>query len=177
MSTRGLIGFVHNGEVHAGFNSHSSYLASLGQEIVEFCDLVLDWDTFIKNYVAITWTDEIENETIENLEGVKLLRHIHKGEVRTLLDEKDFAEDDLFCEYAYLLNLDKKELEIYSHTIKTNHAQEERNLPMNLLARYPLDEIPTHWREYIELRGKEIERDWRAGLGDNGHDHSPDLDL
>jgi hypothetical protein len=164
MSTRGLVGFVHKGEVRTTYHSSDSYLARLGQDLVDFCDLVIDWNDFIKHYEQITWDEHATQE----LEGVKLLQAIAKGNITTLRDEIEFADDDMFCEYAYLLNLDTKELELYSSNYQTELDQSEKHLPLNLLATYPLDDIPQNWIDEINIQKREINHDWREFYKDQG---------
>lgn len=173
MSTRGLIGFVHNGDVHAQYHPHSSYFSFLGQEIVDFCDTVVDWEAFTQAYEKINWQQDIETNLSEDMIGAGILKHILAGNITHLIDEKDFAKDSLFCEYAYLLNLDTQALEIYSSNRQTNHDQSEKHLPLNLLATYPLHEIPSHWKEFLEVRTTEVQRDWKDFYKEQGIE--PDL--
>jgi hypothetical protein len=51
--------------------------------------------------------------------GAEILNLIQKGTVRELYDDTSFAGDSLFCEYAYVLDLDNKVLEIYKGFNKT----------------------------------------------------------
>lgn len=164
MSTRGLVGFVHKGEVRTTFHSSDSFLERLGQGLVDFCDMVIDWEEFINHYEQITW----DEYTSQDLEGVKLLQSIAKGNIMSLRDQIEFADDDIFCEYAYLLNLDTKELELYSSNYQTELDQSEKNLPLNLLATYPLDEIPPNWIHEINIQKREINHDWREFYKDQG---------
>ena len=169
MSTRGLLGFVHNGEIHASFNHFDSYLEGLGQSVVEICTIIVDWDGFIKHYEKITWVSEL-SEPMKYLSGKEILIEILKGTSLTLLDEKDFAKDELFCEYAYLINLDDKQLEIYATNYYTSYDQFQSKLPMNLLVRYPFDSIPTRWLEKLNAEKTVVDIDWKERLGKAGID-------
>lgn len=46
--------------------------------------------------------------------GCEILDMINETNLRLVLDSSEFGEDTLFCEYAYVLDLDVQELEIYS---------------------------------------------------------------
>lgn len=65
----------------------------------------------------------------------------------------EFAGDSLFCEYAYLINLDTKELEFYSGFNKSPLTEEDRFFflqgerseyyPIRLVQRYGFDALPS----------------------------------
>lgn len=178
MSTRGLIGFVHQGEVRAKYNHFDSYPEELGQNIVDFCNTLSkkEWANFTEQYMQIEWGEQEVTDSLDTYEGASILPVIQAGKVASLYDEKDFAEDTLFCEYAYLLNLDSKELEMYSQNYHTGYDQSNANLPMNLLASYPLDNIPSHWQEFIEMRSRVSTRSERERLDNQEKDISDDLE-
>lgn len=71
-----------------------------------------------------------------------------------LANSIDFAADSLFCEWAYLLNFDTQELEIYKGFNKQKLAPEDRFYflekevegeyhPIKLLGKYKFSELPT----------------------------------
>jgi hypothetical protein len=45
--------------------------------------------------------------------AAKILTLIYKGKVKQLRNDLDFAADSLFCEWAYLINLDNQTVEVY----------------------------------------------------------------
>jgi hypothetical protein len=51
--------------------------------------------------------------------GAKVLQLIQNGTVKELKNEYEFAADSLFCEFAYVLDMDNKTLEIYKGFNKT----------------------------------------------------------
>jgi hypothetical protein len=55
--------------------------------------------------------------------GAKILDLIRGGTVRGLVDSIDFALDSLFCEWAYVLDLDKEVLEIYRGFTKSGKVK------------------------------------------------------
>lgn len=62
--------------------------------------------------------------------GAKILQLVYDSESEIpLCDEKDFLSDSLFCEYAYVINLDTNKLVCY---VNGN----------NMFAEYPLTELP-----------------------------------
>ena len=175
MSTRGLIGFVHKGQVRASFHQEDSYPGGLGQQLVGLCNIMVDWETFISRYEKINWLEE-SVEPLPYQTGKEIMIAIMKDEPLTLLDEKDFAEDDIFCEYAYLLNFDTREFEVYSSNYQTQQDQSKSNLSMNLIATYPLDEIPSHWIDFLNMRKREVDIDWKDRLRKQGIEPN-DLEL
>ncbi|MBL7789378.1 MAG: hypothetical protein JNL75_06035 [Chitinophagales bacterium] len=169
MSTRGLLGFVHKGHIRASINHFDSYLEVLGKSVAEICTIIVDWEAFIKNYEKITWVSEL-SEPMKYLSAKEILIEILKGKSLTLLDEKEFARDELFCEYAYLINLDDKQLEIYAANFYTDYDQFQSKLPMHLLVCYPLDSIPTRFLEKLNAEKTRVDIDWKERLRKAGID-------
>ena len=58
--------------------------------------------------------------------------NLFKEGLRYMTDDKEFLEDNLFCEYAYLIDLDNNKFIIQSNERKVN---------------YDLDRIPDNWIE------------------------------
>lgn len=140
MGTRGTYGFRKNGVDKCTYNHWDSYPDYLGKKVVEFCQKynvkelnnIFDKIIMIKNGEDIP-TEEQINECIENgyadfsvSSGEKtnwycLLRNC-QGDLECLanaethaymIDNNDFIKDSLFCEYAYIINLDDEVLEFY----------------------------------------------------------------
>ncbi|MFN5848812.1 MAG: hypothetical protein ACK43K_09995, partial [Chitinophagales bacterium] len=59
---------------------------------------------------------------------------------------------------------------------QTEQDQSKANLPMNLIATYPLDEIPSHWIDFLNMRKREVDIDWKDRLRKQGIEPS-DLEL
>jgi hypothetical protein len=163
MSTRGLLGFVHKGEIHACYNHFDSYLEGLGQDIVKISNIIIDWNAFTRHYEKVIWVSNI-NESIKYLSGKEILIEMLKGESLTLLDEIGFAKNEISCQYAYLINLDAKQLEIYASNFHTNHDQSEAKIPLNLLVSYPLESIPNHWLQTLNTAKIRSDVDWNERL-------------
>lgn len=116
MGTRGAFGFYKNGVTKVTYNHFDSYPSGLGDEIVNnFCrafSLQEMYDMFdriemVKGDDAIT--DEMKGD----------LSVYANPEMKWMIDSASFLEDSLFCEYAYIVNLDSKMLEVYKGFIKT----------------------------------------------------------
>lgn len=166
MSTRGVTGFVLDGKRYTMYNHSDSYPEWLGQQMVEFCKTVKDWDAVkekVKNVKlvknsrkpatkkwAIKYARYWENPNVtlwgqpqpalpdwywllHNLQGVGILREIIEGNVGHMLDADGFLEDDLFCEWGYLINLDNKTLEVYHDGDKMLYAYNLQSLPEFML--------------------------------------------
>ena len=44
--------------------------------------------------------------------------YVEDDDLRIMIDSLDFLQDSLFCEWAYIINLDTEELEIYKGFVK-----------------------------------------------------------
>ena len=100
MSTRGAIGIRYNKEDKVAYNHFDSYPLGLGQEVLNWLkdktieDLKCEFDSIV-----------LVNEYVRNA--------FENGFKSEFQDASDFLADSLFCEYAYIINLDSKKLEIY----------------------------------------------------------------
>ncbi len=104
--------------------------------------------------------------------GAEILNMIYESDGEVLLqDSSSFASDSLFCEWAYVIDIDKNQLEVYKGF---NHSELEdgqrfKNLekqkypiyddyyPIRCVKMYPLDELPTNDVFVEELNSKEEE--------------------
>lgn len=136
MSTRGTIGFVIDGQEKLTYNHSDSYPSWLGVRVLDFCRKA-DWDAVKANAVRIIpVTDDTPptKEQVKRLigEGVVnlsvseqslddwycLMREA-QGDLSAYLelglmpDGADFPLESLFCEWAYVVNLDTNMLEVY----------------------------------------------------------------
>lgn len=50
------------------------------------------------------------------------LRHYHKG-IEHMIDSQEFLADSLFCEWAYIMNLDDQQFEVYRGFNKNPNAR------------------------------------------------------
>lgn len=131
MSTRGLTGFRLNGTLKAMYNHGDSYPEHLGQQVLEFCKLV-DWSNpIIKERVAnvklVHWYS-----LLYSLPGVGILNQVIRGKVKHMTDDGNFLVDEVFCEWAYIINLDEETLEVW-HKAKKLYEWSLHALPVFML--------------------------------------------
>lgn len=170
MGTRGLYGFRKNGIDKLTYNHYDSYPDYLGQIMVEFCkttsieEMNEIFDRIILVAENSTPTQEQITECIEFYdEGVStgkvedwycLLReaqgnpNVYKHGLKYMVDNQNFIKDSLFCEYAYIINLDTECLEFW---VGFQKEPDENNrygtevddgyYPCKLLEEYSLGEI------------------------------------
>jgi hypothetical protein len=135
MGTRGLMGFVVDEQVKATYNHFDSYPSALGAEVGKFAATLRGERltemadkaravTLIDEQVKPTaaeqekyakWTDV---RVSEGDDWYAILRHAQGNlgaylDMGIMPDNLDFAQDSLFCEWAYLINFDTGLIEIY----------------------------------------------------------------
>lgn len=76
---------------------------------------VKNYDRFKKAY------PELHRDTAANI-----LEMIQEGKVRILKNDIDFAADGLFCEWAYVIDLDKRTFEVYTGSHKEPLTEKDR---------------------------------------------------
>lgn len=136
MGTRGAIGFRLNGKDKVSYNHFDSYPSGLGADVVEVLHKYTPFD--MRQVVAgIRLVQGDSKPTPEDIEACKswtdlgvsnqstddwycLLRQAQgdldafmQGGLRVMIDSHEFLGDSLFCEWAYIVNLDDETLEVY----------------------------------------------------------------
>lgn len=129
-------------------------------------------DEYNKN--APEWSNEPDNRTEEQKRwwniymsrdlGSEILENVSKSEDEEILlrNSIDFAYDSLFCEWAYVIDLDKNMLEVYEGFNKETIAggrfpsskkpkKEEEYEPVRLVQFYFFDDLPTNTTFLREL--------------------------
>ncbi|WP_275372508.1 hypothetical protein [Clostridium tertium] len=133
MGTRGAYGFRKNGELKVTYNHYDSYYEHLGQHIIEFINNVNSIEKLNEIYDSIELVDESSEPTAQQVEECKkyanlsvsegtykdwycLLRNA-QGDLEVYLDglkymtnANFFIEDTVFCEYYYIIDLDRNVL-------------------------------------------------------------------
>lgn len=122
---------------------------------VRFIDEAKD-KKFIQSYEKNTpWSNEPDNRTekqkrwfenyIDRDLGSKILINVAQSQDKEILLKNNiyFADDGLFCEYAYVIDFDKNMFSIYRNGFK------------NLLKEYNIDYLPTE-KEFLKL-DKEVD--------------------
>lgn len=137
MGTRGAIGFRLDGEDKITYNHFDSYPGGLGSTILtEICGKK-DWNKVkenVRRIVLVTndtpptdaeiaanakWADlGVSEQSFEDWycllrEAQGTLEPYMTGELPLMFDSTSFVLDSLFCEYAYIINLDDGVLEFY----------------------------------------------------------------
>lgn len=138
MGTRGLYGFRKNEQDKTSYNHFDSYPEGLGADVLKFIQnhSVAEMNEFYDRIIMVnedaTPTDEqkencrkngfvnlnVSNQSendwyclLRNVQGY--LVDLYKCEFPYMIDNSDFIKDSLFCEYAYIINLDTNVLEFY----------------------------------------------------------------
>lgn len=138
MSTRGAFGFIKDGQHKVTYNHFDSYPDALGQEMVNYIKTrERNLDHMIQDFEDIKLVSDKDTPTEEDIERCRKLGIIDisvsernekdwycllngaQGELdlisraKLMFDNQKFLHDSLFCEYAYIINLDTSKLEFY----------------------------------------------------------------
>ncbi len=174
MGTRGAYGFRIDGEDKVTYNHFDSYPSGLGRDLLKElrgCDRQRLFEV-ARKLVLVDGKSKPTPEQIEQLrkyantdvstrsldEWYVLLRETQgtilpwlNGEVPVMIDNHSFLRDSLFCEWAYIVNLDERILEIYRGFNKSQtgsgryaalHTEGDGDyFGVTLLTTMPLDEI------------------------------------
>ena len=183
MGTRGAIGFFKDGQGKITYNHYDSYPEVLGLSIlkeikgfsVEQMKKAFNNLKLVKNSEAKPTPKEIKNfekwsnasvgsqgmgnkeictyyQLLRNVQGT--LKPYITGEVNLIIDSEDFLIDSLFCEWAYIVNLDKEVLEVWEGFQKTPQENRykitekfnsgtESYFNCKIIREYPLKKLPT----------------------------------
>lgn len=185
MSTRGAFGFRIDGKDFIAYNHSDSYPSGLGVEFVAEVVALLKKHgaNLAANVRRIKLVSEAAPPTAEDIAALKPFTRLDVSKQSTsdwycllreaqgsltaalesgyMLDNHTFLAGSLFCEYAYILNLDSGKVEFYKGFNKDKDAA----------GRYAaLFDKPDH-RETVEYYGvalvgefpmKRIPKDWEA---------------
>lgn len=136
MGTRGFYGVVFDGDTKITYNHFDSYPDGLGTDILkQVSDLVKDLAKLHADARRLALVDEDSTPTLQQIQDLQkywdpnvstgsakewysLLRNMqgdlaaHLG-VGVMIDSGEFPMDSLFCEWGYLVDLDRHVLEVY----------------------------------------------------------------
>lgn len=180
MGTRGSFGVHVDGKSKLMYKHHDSYPSGLGLEMLKdlrtlLKDKGVDW--IKEKAIALQQVDDEVEPTEAQIELLKpytdlevstqsvqdwycLLRNIQGDlpgilEVGLMLNSNNFIADSLFCEWAYVVNLDENLFEVYKGFQSKPHSLGRyANLPVSknnyctyyacaLVAEFPFDNLPT----------------------------------
>lgn len=174
MGTRGLYGFRKNEQDKTSYNHFDSYPEGLGADVLKFIQnhSIAEMNKFYDRIIMVnedaTPTDEqkencrkngfvnlnVSNQSendwyclLRNVQGY--LEDLYKCEFPYMIDDSDFIKDSLFCEYAYIINLDTNVLEFYKgwqHVPQDGNRygevpNEDGYYPCKLEAEIPIEQI------------------------------------
>jgi len=147
MSTRGCVGFLIDGEEKVTYNHSDSYPSGLGVDVFQF---VRDFSTDKLKEIArsIELVDRNSNPTqkqighcfsyeivdlgggnqfVEDwywlLHNAQRNLNLYADGLKYMIDSRNFLYDSVFCEYAYIINLDTELLEVYKGFNKDKNAK------------------------------------------------------
>ena len=145
MGTRGAVGFFKEGENKITYNHFDSYPSGLGNVMKEFVMntlevrldeifdkiVMIDGDSPVSTQDRIRYKEFLDENVSDGKDWYSLLRNT-QGRLEAyrdtnlvhMIDNRSFMQDSLFCEWAYIYNLDTSKLEIYRGFQKT--PQENR---------------------------------------------------
>jgi hypothetical protein len=189
MGTRGILGFRYKRKDYMTYNHWDSYPSGLGNRVVEWArDHGGDWDSVkekVERMVDVSdrqpTAEEVKKfshladldvSTNDPCEWYVLLRHA-QGDLDFILEagvfenQLDFIRDSLFCEWAYIINLDNMTLEIYEGFQDKPHSKgrysklepsgfssmregHKTYYPCALVRTLPLEDIPEDWIDGLE---------------------------
>lgn len=178
MGTRHLIAVQLDGEYKvAQYGQWDGYLEFQGKRVLNFLremdrpkfETALRKCSFMSEQDFIELDKEIETKRQQNPSydwmqeypflsrdvSYEILKLVQKSEGLKLRNSISFAADSLFCEYAYVIDLDKNTFEIYGGFNKEPLPEGERfkdavsndasddYYPVRKVAEYSLDELPS----------------------------------
>ena len=177
MGTRGAMGFRIDGVDKITYNQYDSYPTGLGADVVAQVRAVLKENKLgeiIQNIRDLRMVDEDADPTSDERSDYRrwsdsgvnrgqgwysLLRHaqgsldlLMTGALDVMLDGNSFVTNSLFCEYAYILDIDTAAdrfcLEFYTGFNKDSEAAgryaalgNDNYAGVALVAEYPLDQL------------------------------------
>lgn len=181
MGTRGLYGFRKNGIDKTTYNHFDSYPDYLGNIMVEFCQKtsIAEMNEIFDRIVLVEEGSEptkrqilecmefydgsVSNQTPEDwyclLRNAQGNPNVYKHGLNYMIDNHEFIKDSLFCEYAYIINLDENCLEFWLGFQKepdedNRYGTEtsdnmDKYYPCKMIAEYELDTIDKYSTQSI----------------------------
>lgn len=175
MGTRHLICIYIDGQCKvAQYGQWDGYPEGQGTAIVDFLkrkDFSIDF--FKERARAITVYSEKEIMEVEHTPnwpilypwlsrdfGSKIISYVYNTNAKVANNDPKFAYDSLFCEWAYVIDLDTEMLEIYTGFQKAPHAkgrffegkgEHETYYPVALVTSFPLTDIPADWLKQVNI--------------------------
>lgn len=172
MGTRGLVGFRLESKDYLAYNHFDSYPSGLGQEVIEqLAQLnIEELPDAVRSLTLVTDDTPIAKDAVERLKAYTELHvseqstedwycllHGAQGnlvaylEIELMPDNAAFIRDSLFCEWAYIINLDSDKLEVWRGFQKLpdpnnrygQEADDSGYYPCTMLTQFPLKSVTT----------------------------------
>lgn len=187
MGTRGLYGFRKNGVDKTTYNHFDSYPECLGRNILEFIrNHGEKLNSIFDNIIMVNEDDIPTKEQIEECkeycdtsvskqteEEWYCLLHETQGDLepyinglKYMIDSHEFILDSLFCEYAYIINLDTNKLEFWvgfqkkpDETNRYGIEMYDNYYPCKLIKEYDLDMIMNNQELEIDYFVEDMEEE------------------
>lgn len=197
MGTRHLIGAVIDGDFKiAQYGQWDGYPSGQGLGVLEFLRTV-DLPDFKEQVRGLRWATQADEQAMDDALGTggsswitmeqadelrrnypamsrdtgsSILTLVADGDVQVVRDSRSFALDSLFCEWAYVIDLDRDVLEVYRGFQQTppqkgrwagqwdefvwRENKDYRYYAVELVAEYPLGALPDG-DEFVYQLGKE----------------------
>ncbi|NVN96002.1 MAG: hypothetical protein HXX18_12040 [Bacteroidetes bacterium] len=112
------------------------------------------WNKFKTSELFKTKYPELSRDT-----GAKVLQLIYEGKVFKLLDNSKFIHDSLWCEWVYVIDLDKNRFEVYTNFSQNPLTKKDRFFtvkykkdayyPIKIVKSYSIKKLPTV-RQFIK---------------------------
>lgn len=176
MGTRNLTCVVLDGEYKvAQYGQWDGYIESAGVGVLEFLNSV-DIEKFKAKLKEVSFVTEDEIKSLDEDwknkyprmdrdQGYKVLNSIMIGDNPELHNSISFASDSLFCEWAYVIDLDDMTLEIYNgfnkkpilngRFLSEDSDSEGGYGPIVLSEKYDIKNLPT--KDELIARFEEVE--------------------
>ena len=163
MSTRGALGFRLNEKDYITYNHSDSYPDWLGRNVAEWAASVKDWDKVKEKVLNLKRVNrdkqpgahhrlalaEFHDPSVDDGKSWYSLLRDTQGNPDAVLragfyiPNERFLKDSLYCEYAYIINLDTMELEAYVGYQKEKHNRGRYGRMRKTNGYYPVALIST----------------------------------
>jgi len=187
MGTRGAVGFRKDGKDELSYNHWDSYPSGLGVSVLDYCrsHTIAEMSAVASKLVLVTEDSHLTDQQVQDhidalntsvgrqsVDDVYCLLREAQGSLGfydvpghyLMIDSHTFLADSLFCEWAYIINLDEGVLECYRGFNKDAKAPgryaalKDRDYQgVALVKTYPLSSLPDNGSFEAELDPRDAE--------------------
>jgi len=166
MGTAGSVGFIYKDKESLSYNHFDSYPDGLGRDVLELISKVnkeYGWKEFKQNASQLNNIEVKEITDLELIEkykkysdldvsskkfsdpyclfrkiqGSQWIYEVYEGNLQDYKLDNKFIHNSLFCEYAYIINIDSMKLEFYSGFQKIPQIGNRFGIDKNTDGYYP----------------------------------------